>query len=218
MATEQEMDYKAMAKKLHRQFAHPTAEKLISFIRNSSFRNKKLENEIKNVSENCFSCLKYKKPNSRPIVCMPMATYFNEMIAMDLKMWSKQYFLVIVDLATRFCSGCVINNKLPATIIKGFFLSWIVIFGSPERILSDNGGEFNNNEMRALGEAFNITIKTTAAESPWSNGAVERLNGVLGNLVSKILDDTKCDVQTALAWVIATRNTFHNKSVFLQIN
>ena len=76
---------------------------------------------------------------------MPMATYFNEMIAMDLKMWSKQYFLVIVDLATRFCSGCVINNKLPATIIKGFFLSWIVIFSSPERIFSDNGGELNNN-------------------------------------------------------------------------
>ena len=33
--------------------------------------------------------------------------------------------------------------------------------------------------MKALGEAFNIIIKTTAAESPWSNGAVERLNGFL---------------------------------------
>ena len=74
------------------------------------------------------------------------------------------------------------------------------------------GGEFNNNEMRTLGEMFNITIKTTAAESPWSNGIVERLNGVLGKLVNKIIDDTNCDVQMALAWAVSARNAFDNKS------
>ena len=73
------------------------------------------------------------------------------------------------------------------------------------------GIEFNN-EMRTLGEMFNITIKTTAAESPWSNGIVERLNGVLGKLVNKIIDDTNCDVQMALAWAVSARNAFDNKS------
>ena len=76
-------------------------------------------------------------------------------------------------------------------------------FGAPKKIFSDNGGEFNNDEMRALGEAFNIKIITTAAESPWSNGICERLNGVLGDLVMKVLDDAKCDIQIALAWAVA---------------
>merc|ERR1739842_282852 len=86
------------------------------------------------------------------------------------------------------------------------------IFGAPKRILSDNGGEFDNPEMRALGEAFNITIKTTAAESPWSNGICERLNGVLGTLVNKILDDVNCNIQMALAWAVSAHNAYDNNS------
>ena len=46
-------------------------------------------------------------------------------------------------LATRFCTATVVN-KQPSTIIKGLFVSWIIIFGAPKRILTDDGGEFNN--------------------------------------------------------------------------
>ena len=53
------------------------------------------------------------------------------------------------------------------------------LFGSPRKFLSDNGGELNNSEMRDLGGAFNIKIKTTSAESPWINGSCERLNAVV---------------------------------------
>ena len=49
------------------------------------------------------------------------------------------------------------------------------------------GGEFNNGEFTSLCENFNINIKTTAAESPWSNGLIERHNSVLGNIVSKMM-------------------------------
>ena len=53
---------------------------------------------------------------------------------------------------------------------------------------------------------------TTAAESPWSNGICERLNGILGTLVSKIVDDVNCDVYTALAWAVSACNAFDNNS------
>ena len=59
---------------------------------------------------------------------MPMASEFNETVAMDLKVWGKHYILVIVDLATRFCTEAVISNKMPATIIKSLFVSWITIW------------------------------------------------------------------------------------------
>ena len=68
--------------------------------------------------------------------------------------------------------------------------------------------------MRALGESFNIKILATSAESPWSNGVCERLNAVLGNMVSKISDDAKCDVHTALAWAVSARNAFDNNGGF----
>ena len=60
-------------------------------------------------------------------------------------------------------------------------------FGStPKRILSDNGGEFNNEDLREMGEKLNTTITTTAAESPWSNGINERHNAILDDMIVKV--------------------------------
>ena len=207
-------DQKKMATKLHKQFGHPNSAKLITLIRNAGIVNSGLENEIKLISDNCLTCTKFRKPAPRPVVSIPLATKLNETVAIDLKIWGKYYFLVLVDVATRFCAARVIRNKEASTIIKGIFLSWITHFGAPQQIFSDNGGEFNNAELKALGEAYNIKVLNTAAESPWSNGVCERLNAVIGNLVEKIIDDTNCDVETALAWAVAARNALVNKSGF----
>ena len=65
-------------------------------------------------------------------MCVPLASEFNEMLGIDLKVWGKQYFLVIINIATRFSAACVINDKLPATIVRGLFLSWVETFGPPK--------------------------------------------------------------------------------------
>ena len=49
---------------------------------------------------------------------------------------------------------------------------WISIFGSPNKFLSDNDGVFVNEEYNEMAEKFNITVLTTAVESPWSNGFI----------------------------------------------
>ena len=48
------------------------------------------------------------------------------------------------------------------------------------------------------------------AYSPWSNGVCERLNAILGLSVNKIKAESECDVCTALAWAVSTRNSLHN--------
>ena len=93
-------------------------------------------------------------------------------------------------------------------------MCWIAIFGAPSKILTDNGCEFNNSEMHELDEAFNIKVMATAAESPWSNGCCERLNAVIGDSVRKIMSDTHCDLDMALAWAISARNALVNSSGF----
>ena len=203
---------KDIACKLHRQFAHPSRKSLLKLINNAGIKDSNLEKEVSNVSNKCITCIKYRKPFNRPVVCMPLASEFNEMIGIDLKIWGNQYFLVIVDIATRFCAARVIEDKLPSTIVRGLFLSWVATFGPPKKLISDNGGEFSNSAMRDFSEAFSIKVIHTAAESPWSNGIVERLNGVLGKLVLKIIDDVNCDTDIALAWAVAARNAYYNNS------
>ena len=101
-------DTKKMALKLHKQFGHPTQVKLITLIRNAGIINKMLEKEVKAISEQCVTCVKYRKPALRPVVSIPLANKFNETVAMDLKIWGKFYFLLMVDVHTRYASARVI--------------------------------------------------------------------------------------------------------------
>ena len=71
--------------KLHRQFAQPSQEKLLQLIKNGKMNepwrgNQNLVEEIKNVSSNCPTCKKYKKVPPRPVVGLPMATEFQEIL------------------------------------------------------------------------------------------------------------------------------------------
>ena len=206
---------KKMAIKLHKQFAHPSADRLIRLLRDAKRSSVEIENEIKIASKNCDVCCRLQKPRPRPVVSMPLSDKFNGTIAMDLKYWNKdRYFLVMVDVATRFCSAAVISDKRPCTILKMLFIHWISKFGAPRQILTDNGREFNNEEMRQFGESFNVKILTTSAESPWSNGLCERLNGILGQMVTKISTESSCDVHIALSWAVSAQNAMSNFSGF----
>ena len=200
--------------KLHRQFGHATAVKLVKLLRSAGVNRPELESELHKLIDSCKVCITLKRPVPRPVVGLPIAQRFNDVVAMDLKSFGGVYFLVLIDHATRYCASVVINNKKPATIVQALMLMWIPIFGPPAKFLFDNGGEFVNEEMRQLGETFNIKLMTTAAESPWSNGLVEKLNGVLAQNVRKVMEDSRCDTRTALAWAVYARNTLENSSGF----
>ena len=204
------MSDKEMAIKLHRQFAHPSSERLIKLVENQGQDCKTLLDAIRDVTKNCKVCALYKKPAPRPVVGFPLATRFGEVVAMDLKQFGKVYLLHAIDHATRFCAGSIIRSKTPEVIIRDVFKYWISVFGTPEKILTDNGGEFCNQAMMELGEKFNLKLITTAAESPWSNGLVERHNLIMGEMITKTQSDTGCSLEMATMWSVCAHNSLAN--------
>ena len=101
---------------------------------------------------------------------------------------------------------CYIKKVIVSAILQ----HWVSIFGSPGKFISDNGGEFNNELLRDPGEQLNTRVLTTAAESPWSNGIVERHNAVLGTMIKKIIEDTACTGEIALVWALSAKNALAN--------
>ena len=59
-------------------------------------------------------------------------------------------------------------------------------------------------------ENLNITVKTTGAEAPWSNGLVECHNQTISEMLNKVLEDTDCDFDIALAWCVNAKNSLDN--------
>ena len=182
-------------------------------LRDAEVMDKDLEDLLDRLDDSCSICKKYRRPKPQPVVGFPMAKTFIETVGMYLKEWShspKIWFLHLVDHATCYSASCVIYTKRKQEIIKKIFQIWIAIFGSAKKFLVDNVGEFVNDEFRSLCENVNIGICTTAAESPWSNGIVERQNATLGFSVQKIMDDLKCDLSLAVAWAVSAKNALHN--------
>ena len=144
------------------------------------------------------------------MVGLSLAHDFNETVAMDLKQFKNVYILHLIDHATRFSVGAIIRSKHKEVIINKIFRHWLALFVTPNLFLSDNGGELNNDIFREMGEQLNINVKTTAAESPSSNGIVEKHNRIIGNIMEKVLLDVKCSLDVALAWCLSAKNSLLN--------
>ena len=196
--------------KLHKQFAHPHPNRLKKLIRDSGVHDQCIMDLVQEISERCDICKKFKKPLPRPVVAFPTATSFCQVVAMDLKDILGFSVLHMIDHATRYSSACTVPNKKKETIVKAILQHWVRLFGSPNYFLSDNGGEFINDEMIELAEQFNIFPKTTAAESAWSNGMCERHNEILADLVRKVQSENNCSFQVALNWALAAKNSLTN--------
>ena len=207
-----ENDKKKIAMKLHSQFGHPVKKKLVKLLeRAGRHYDEDLMKEIDKVYDNCKICKEFRRPDSKPVVGFPHASDFNETVALDLKVHNGIIILHLIDHLTRFSSAIRCNSKEPKEIIGGVIKAWIALFGPPKKFLMDNGGEFVNEKFIELAEAFNIRIMTTAAESPWSNGLVERHNGTLAATLDKVLaEEPKLPFDVALAWAVNAKNSLTN--------
>ena len=129
---------------------------------------------------------------------------------MDLKFYKKRILLHLIDHATRLSSSTMIPSKDPEVVIKAVFKSWIQVYSSAEKFMSDNGGEFANKKFIEICESMNIRFMLTAAESPFSNGLVERHNLLLSEMLDKTLEDHNTDFEFALAWCVNVKNSLAN--------
>ena len=67
--------------------------------------------------------------------------------------------------------------------------------------------------MIDVAAALNITIKMTAAESPWMNGSCERAHATVDRIIEKILEEEpKMNLQKTIDFACFVKNTEINKT------
>ena len=125
-------------------------------------------------------------------------------MALDIRLFRNIYILHLIDHVSRFSAAAIVKLKDKEGIIKNIS-KWSSICGPPSKYFSDNGGEFSNENNNERSEAYNITIKKTAAEAPFLNGLVERHNAVLEDILLKTCEDKIVSIKIALQWVINSK-------------
>ena len=120
----------------------------------------------------------------------------------------------MIDEFTRFSNAVLIREKYPVVIIRNFLRFQVSIFGAPEKVFSDNGGEFIGEEFYEICEAFNIRVSGTPSYSPWSNGLCERHDRTLTETTVKVKEDTKSNWGPTLTWDVCAKNAMVNNNGF----
>ena len=194
---------------LHLTFAHPPKDKFISLLRDANVWSDNFEKTIEEIYNKCETCEVFSKTPSRPVVAMPEAREFGELVVMDLKQWGNGYILHMIDAFSRFSISVAIKHKTPQTVAQHFLVNWVGAgYGLCKKLKFDNGGEFSNNEMRELTDCLGIEVDTTAARSPWQNGLCERNHAVTDRCLEKILDENPdIALDVALAYACNAKNS-----------
>ena len=83
-------------------------------------------------------------------------------------------------------------------------------FIASSKFFSNNGGEFSNERYNEMCDSYNITIKKTVAEWPFSKSLMERHNAILEEMLLKTCEESGSSLEIALQWVIYAKNSLTN--------
>lgn len=194
--------------KLHRQFGHRPKDSFINLLKSADVWSSEMNELIDNIIDNCEGCIKRKRNPDRPAVSMPMASSFNEKVAIDLSFYKGKIILHMVDMWSRLTISAEIKRKTPSEVIEAIMGKWVAYFGVMGAILNDNGGEFTSDEIREVKAMLNIVDLTTGAESPWQNGLCEKNHALVDNILERLDEDyPDLSFSSKLAWAGMAKNS-----------
>ena len=197
--------------KIHRQFGHRSKHQFVTILKEAGKWQEKFSKMIDKIMERCEGCIMRLRTPDRPAVAAPLANDFGQVLGVDLKVWDKNkgiYIFYMIDIFTRYQMAAVIKSKEPEQIVKTFTTKWLPIFGTVNKIISDNGTEFQNANMREVASQLNIELLSTGANAPWQNGTVERNHMTTDSIINAVKRDyPNMSLEVALAWAINAVNS-----------
>ena len=170
--------------------------------------------EITRAVQACPRCTVHIKRRERtPMGEMPIACYPGQLISTDLtgpfveSTQGNKYILTILDHFSGWVECYAIPDKRSSTVAKCFTDDYFPRAGFAEKMVSDNGGEFNERELRAYFSFVGVEQVNTTPVHPQSNGKIERFNRTLKDMLRKLCNGARAQWQTQLPdAIMAYRN------------
>ena len=134
----------------HKNIAHLEAERSYHLAKSRVYWPN-MEKDIKFFIDNKFPCLASKKQHITPHAPLgtvtstsPMDIIAIDFLKVDRAAGGYEYILVIIDQFTRYAQAYATINKSAKTAAEKLFSDFVLKFGTPNRILHDQGKEFEN--------------------------------------------------------------------------
>lgn len=103
---------------VHKQFGHASADRLQRLLKSSGNKDTACDIILKKVVNECEICQRYSKTTPKPAVGLPLASQYNETVAVHLhELEPGVWYLHIIDQFTRFRAGSILTTKKTSEIV-----------------------------------------------------------------------------------------------------
>lgn len=172
--------------------AHLGTIKTLQKIRNR-FWWKSLIRDVKRHVNACIKCQQrkthvkdnFKEPlNPIPVPQAPMERIHIEILGpLPITDEGFKYILTIVDAFSKWLIAIPMLNQTAIIVTRTFIDHFLTKFGSPKFLVSDNGKQFVSKIFEDLAKIYGFKHNRTTTYRPQANGAVERMNRVIADMI-----------------------------------
>ena len=200
----------------HLRNAHVGKDKLLHLVQPYIF-HPSLQHIVADVTRSCDHCQRnkvysqHKAPPTLKIQAKkPFEKVHVDVLQLPNSALGYKYVLNAVDQYSKLLASQPLKDKTSQTVQNAFRKILSGFPTLPERVISDNGGEFTGEPFRRLLNTYNIKHTFIIPYSPQSNGLVERINRTLMSILNGL--DTPSRWCSALTQaVIVYNNTYHKE-------
>ena len=168
---------------------------------------------------NCGKCRSIKpekrglnEPVRQSVAFAPWSHVHMDLSGPFPKSWQgNKYILAVVCNLTRWCALRAIPSKHAESVAVGL-RSIFSEYGPCTSLLSDNGREFNNKDLRMLLRDMGVHLQHSTPYRPQSNGIVERLNQKIKSLL-RLHDANDLTWEDGLGEIQLAINLEFNRSI-----
>ena len=155
--------------KLHRQFKHPSAEKLYNLLKRSKVADVDSDTRrlLEEITKSCNTCATFSRPPQRFRVTIPPdEIVFNKEVALDLMWLEGKAVLHVVDCQTHFNSAAFLKGQSVEDVWDAFLRCWSSLYtGFPLKLRIDQGSAFTSLRWQRLCEMVGTEVQLSGVES-----------------------------------------------------
>ena len=134
----------------------------------------------------CERCLRFKQPQERAEMQPILVSYLMELIHLDFLTLGGEAgdtkntnILVITDHFTKYAQAYITPKQTAIVVACTLWENFLVHYGWPEKILTDQGKYFENNLFQELCSLAQMKKLHTSPYHPETNGQCEHFNVTL---------------------------------------
>ena len=202
---------------LHNDIGHPGRDRTLSRLRDR-FYWPGMSADVEDWIRNCGRCIRRKTPtNARaPLVSInstqPLELVCMDFLTLETSKGGYQHMLIITDHFTRYAQAIPTQNMTAKTTAEAFYNHFVMHYGIPLRIHSDQGANFESRLLRELCQILSMEKSRTTSYHPMGNGMCERFNRTLLNILGTLNPEQKKDWKNHVAPLVHAYNCTKHES------